>query len=231
MLDFTLGELQMIKMAVRLGERTLETYNFSNQVINIGRDSAGDVFLDNPAISRHHCTVSVDNGIIMIKDEGSANGTYLNGTQISESVEVKNGDTIGIGKFKIVVGYTDPNKKKPIFDYGGGTLAIDSSVVQSVKNAEKITEIQKKETTPSPDPEKIVTQNTVEKPVPAPASLPPKAQQTQVFTQNMVKKTNPILYVVIGLLIGVILGFIAGLLVAQNQAETNSGIESPFIEE
>lgn len=207
----------MIKMAVRLGGRTLETYNFSDQEIKIGRDSAGDIFLDNPAISRHHCTISINDGKLTLKDEGSANGTYLNETQISSEMELNNGDTISVGKFQIVVGYTNPNKKEPILNYGGGTLAIDSSTVQSLKDAEKAAEARQKEepkvlkdaTPKTTAAQKIKKESSAPKPAPSPTGA-------QVFTKNMVQQKSAALAIVISLLVGAAIGFVVGLMVAKN---------------
>lgn len=210
----------MIKMAVRLGGRTLETYNFSEQAINIGRDSAGDIFLDNPAISRHHATVFLEDSKLMIKDEGSANGTFVNGNQIT-TMQLNNGDSIAMGKFQIVVGYTDPNKEKPILNYGGGTLAIDSSVVQNIREAEQnqASPEDKVETEIPEIPEIPKTPEAIpETPV---AKEEPPISASQVFTQSMVKKTNPTPYVIIGFLLGIAVGFVLGMTLSN--AKTTTG--------
>ena len=36
----------------------------------------------NNMISRKHCTVMKENGIYQIEDEGSSNGTYVNGARL-----------------------------------------------------------------------------------------------------------------------------------------------------
>jgi pSer/pThr/pTyr-binding forkhead associated (FHA) protein len=211
-------DVPMIKMAVRLSDRTLETFNFSEETIKIGRDSAGDVFLDNPAISRHHVTVYLENGKLMVKDQGSANGTFLNGSQVNVS-EMKNGDIIGVGKFKIVVGYSDPDKAKPVLNYGGGTLAIDSSVVENLRNLEK--EQEKPAVTEEITAKVIEEKPPIAPPTPTPTTIAPKIA-TQVFTQNMVEKTNPTPYIVIAFLIGAVLGFVIGMKVTNDKnAEKN----------
>jgi predicted component of type VI protein secretion system len=208
----------MIKMAVRLGGRTIETYNFSDQEIKIGRDSQGDVFLDNPAISRHHATLWMHESKLTLRDEGSANGTFLNGTQVSEPMQVKNGDSISVGKFQIIVGFTDPTKEKPTLNYGGGTLAIDMSTVQGLRDAEKEVSEEVSEEVMAPEPEPEPQPRPQAAPAPTAVKAPDlrTATNTQMFTKSMVKEKSPIPYILIGLLVGAAIGFVAGLLYGQS---------------
>ena len=62
----------------------------------LGRSGDNDVCLLDPVLSRHHCRVDVAGGVVKIADLESANGTYLNGAEIRESV-VRDGDTVQIG--------------------------------------------------------------------------------------------------------------------------------------
>ena len=50
----------------------------------------------NNMISRKHCTVMKENGIYQIEDEGSSNGTYVNGARLMphRPVMIKRGDII-----------------------------------------------------------------------------------------------------------------------------------------
>jgi len=52
-------------------------------------------------ISRRHCQLNHDEGVLKIRDLGSRNGTYLNGKRISEAV-VEAGDYIKVGPLKFV---------------------------------------------------------------------------------------------------------------------------------
>ena len=47
-------------------------------------------------ISRKHCIVTNNNGTYYLTDEGSANGTFVNGIRLTphEMAEVKRGDVI-----------------------------------------------------------------------------------------------------------------------------------------
>ena len=53
------------------------------------------VFVDDPGVSRHHAEVRIGNDIIL-RDLGSTNGTYVNGTLIAEH-PLRDGAIITIG--------------------------------------------------------------------------------------------------------------------------------------
>lgn len=56
-------------------------------------------------VSRLHAAVRLINGMIILMDLGSANGTYLNGTRLTPNIEhpIKHGDIISLGKLKIQI--------------------------------------------------------------------------------------------------------------------------------
>jgi ABC-type multidrug transport system ATPase subunit len=68
--------------------------------ITIGRDSS-DITLDNPQVSRQHAVIERANGQHILRDVGSANGTFINGQRITQHTLVR-GDVIQIGAFKLV---------------------------------------------------------------------------------------------------------------------------------
>jgi len=50
----------------------------------VGRDSKCDIIIDSKHISRKHCKLQIQGGVVRITDLNSANGTYLNGRKITE---------------------------------------------------------------------------------------------------------------------------------------------------
>ena len=46
-------------------------------IIKIGRARGNDVVVDNPTVSRQHAELEVEDGQIVLKDLGSASGTYV----------------------------------------------------------------------------------------------------------------------------------------------------------
>ena len=64
----------------------------------IGRSRTTDVRLGNPLVSRHHCEVFEANGMLMVRDLGSLNGTFVGDMRIAEqAMPVKPGDLFSVG--------------------------------------------------------------------------------------------------------------------------------------
>lgn len=62
----------------------------------IGRALDNDVVLESPLASRQHAVLLSEGPFVTIRDAGSRNGTYVNGSRV-EVQALANGDTIGIG--------------------------------------------------------------------------------------------------------------------------------------
>ena len=75
-----------------------ETRNVSieEDVIKVGRSSANQIPIKDIRVSRHHCTFKVDGGVTLVRDEGSQNGTFVNGALV-EQKELQPGDRVDVG--------------------------------------------------------------------------------------------------------------------------------------
>ena len=69
----------------------------------IGRAEGCNLRSNSPQISRHHCTILSNNGTVTVQDLGGENGTFVNGSQISTSQELKDGDKLVVGTHAFVV--------------------------------------------------------------------------------------------------------------------------------
>ncbi len=81
------------------------TYAIGPRGITMGRSETRDVIIPDPASSRHHCSIFPQEGRYILRDMGSANGTYLNGNRVRET-ELTDGDRVRIGntEFRFVIG-------------------------------------------------------------------------------------------------------------------------------
>lgn len=73
--------------------------------MSIGRAPNSDILLSKDKLtSRRHATVHYENENYMIRDEHSANGTFVNGQQLEEmgTATLNDGDHIGIGEHELV---------------------------------------------------------------------------------------------------------------------------------
>lgn len=94
-----LAQLIFLRPKERVGE-IIDIHS----TITLGRDRFHvDIQLmkedDNSSISSLHCTILVAGDLLMIRDEGSTNGTWLNGEILKqgEGAPLKNGDIIQLG--------------------------------------------------------------------------------------------------------------------------------------
>ena len=73
--------------------------------ITIGRSSDNNIVIDNKLASRHHAVIQKIKDQYFLKDEGSTNGTLLNGTSIPKDkyVKLSPGDRITIGNMTLVI--------------------------------------------------------------------------------------------------------------------------------
>ncbi len=71
----------------------------------LGREPSNDLFCDDSSISRQHASILKDEQGFMIEDQGSTNGTFLNGEQIDQR-RLNDGDQIQVGNhiFKFLAG-------------------------------------------------------------------------------------------------------------------------------
>lgn len=78
--------------------------------ITFGRDPRTDVCVTDPAVSRYHCQIDVNemgDGLV-VRDLGSRSGTFLNGVPIIEA-PVSMGDIITIGMNNFAIAFdADP---------------------------------------------------------------------------------------------------------------------------
>ncbi len=83
----------------------LQEYPLDKPEISIGRAPNSDILLSKDKLtSRRHATVRYENGNYVLRDERSANGTFVNGQQIEEMVPrvLQEGDHVGIGEHELL---------------------------------------------------------------------------------------------------------------------------------
>ncbi len=64
----------------------------------IGRDAGNDVVVNDEAASARHAVIELAEGSWWVEDQGSTNGTLLNGTRLERRERVVDGDLIDIGR-------------------------------------------------------------------------------------------------------------------------------------
>lgn len=69
----------------------------------IGRSTEVDVSLNDTFLSNEHARLERQNGVWVLDDLNSTNGTFLNGFEVRASTEVHDGDVVRVGRVELKV--------------------------------------------------------------------------------------------------------------------------------
>ena len=97
------GGLGLVR--VEEGKEPGREYKIVKESLSIGRSRESDIFLEDLAVSRLHASVvNLGNGQYALKDEGSANGTKVNGQLVNkfQTFPLQEGDRIQLGQTVLV---------------------------------------------------------------------------------------------------------------------------------
>jgi predicted component of type VI protein secretion system len=97
------------------------------QTLTVGRTPPCDVQLDDPSVSRRHCTITLlANGRLQVADLESANGTFINERPIKDAT-ARSGDLIRAGSAIL-----DVRDHSTVTQRADETVFVDDSRVESV---------------------------------------------------------------------------------------------------
>jgi pSer/pThr/pTyr-binding forkhead associated (FHA) protein len=101
----SVGMLPSIPALVRYDEfgQVLNTITLSGNAWIVGRDTTNSIFIDHPKLSRKHFEIIRKEGRFLIRDLGSANGTFVNGKTLTQNewVYLYSGDEISVFDLKL----------------------------------------------------------------------------------------------------------------------------------
>lgn len=92
----------MYKLMVVAGPNRGTTYAIQEGENGIGRQAGNVIVLQSSRVSKRHCVLIVDNTGITVKDQGSSNGTFVNGV-LTRNKKIEPGDRISVGEFVLEV--------------------------------------------------------------------------------------------------------------------------------
>jgi DNA-binding winged helix-turn-helix (wHTH) protein len=79
-------------------------------VTTLGRSDSCSVVIPLPVISRLHARIEMQHDRYVLFDAGSANGTFVNGKRIDQSVQLSTGDEIWLGSQDVTLQFADPEE-------------------------------------------------------------------------------------------------------------------------
>jgi pSer/pThr/pTyr-binding forkhead associated (FHA) protein len=93
------------------------TSNFVNQWCEladgefaVGRDPQNNLVIRDPSVSAVHCKLLIYGSEVIVRDCGSRNGTFVNGTRVPAQSGVKHGQIIRMGRIevRVEIDFTEP---------------------------------------------------------------------------------------------------------------------------
>jgi sigma-B regulation protein RsbU (phosphoserine phosphatase) len=91
----------MSTFIVRPKDYEPSTIKMDRMKLTIGRSSRNDICIGDPFASRLHAELRQEGDHVLLVDNGSANGTFLNGQRVSGAVRLEVGDLVRIGETEI----------------------------------------------------------------------------------------------------------------------------------
>ncbi|MCU1405913.1 MAG: transcriptional regulator [Glaciihabitans sp.] len=87
-------------LVVRRGPNVGARFLLDADVTTVGRHPDADIFLDDVTVSRRHAEFLRNGTTFEVKDLGSLNGTYFDGSRI-DSAALSDGSEVQVGKFRL----------------------------------------------------------------------------------------------------------------------------------
>jgi pSer/pThr/pTyr-binding forkhead associated (FHA) protein len=92
-------------------------------MVVVGRKDDCDLRLEHKSVSKIHCVIVKTDGLLLLRDLGSTNGTRVNGTRVRRAALLPN-DQVGIAHFKFRV-YLGPDPEPAPVQAHEHTQALD----------------------------------------------------------------------------------------------------------
>lgn len=98
------GQDNCLSLKITYHTGKTETVELNQRVVYIGRASAFGLFDQDPEISRKHLMIKLnDSGEIFVEDQGSTNGSFINGKKIAGMHKVTPQDEVRVGLSKLFI--------------------------------------------------------------------------------------------------------------------------------
>ena len=91
----------MPKLVVNPGSSASWAIDLKPGTNSVGRGFANDFKIEDPSVSGCHCQVIVNNGVVLIKDLGSTNGTFVDRVPVTEA-SLETGQTVHMGGVELL---------------------------------------------------------------------------------------------------------------------------------
>ncbi len=93
---------QSWKLTIVEGSGAGQSFNLGREV-SIGREANNTIILNEPKASRNHAVIRQQGNYFVLIDQGSSNGTYINGSLVTQPMQIQNGDRVTIGDTQFAI--------------------------------------------------------------------------------------------------------------------------------
>src|SRR5205823_2551684 len=120
------------QLLVVRGRSASEALKLIEGVTTVGRHDDCQIRIKSSQVSRRHCELFEKKGMLLVKDLGSANGTFVNGKKVEGQRVLEAGDELTIGQIKLRVakiGEGVPQKPVAASTAPAGDTAVVEAIV------------------------------------------------------------------------------------------------------
>jgi hypothetical protein len=98
-------------LVYRRPDGTEEHIQLRQGVTSLGRDVACTFVITHPSVSRRHARIELQGDQYVIVDAGSANGTFVNRSRITNAHTLRSGDEVWLGESDVALRFSDPEER------------------------------------------------------------------------------------------------------------------------
>lgn len=128
----------------------------------IGRGREAQLTIAHPTVSRRHCLVYELDGVLMVQDKGSLNGTFIDSERVDADRILRPGQTLTVGPLTFRAEYETEEISQDVLD--------DAPAAESLSDARLVEEAHESEPPPAAP---VPLPAAPEPPVPPPAAMAP----------------------------------------------------------
>jgi pSer/pThr/pTyr-binding forkhead associated (FHA) protein len=92
----------LASLLVKRGERKGERFPIRSPIVNLGRADYNDVSLPDPSVSASHAKLQLREGVWLVTDLGSTNGTAVDDQPVTEETALSPGCTLRVGEVHLL---------------------------------------------------------------------------------------------------------------------------------
>jgi FHA domain len=94
-----------VRLVMERKRKRVWTTDLRGPEATLGRALGSTIRIPSSEVSRRHCRLRIENGVVTVEDLESVNGTFLNGTRVRDIEMVCPGDRLTVGPATFVVEY------------------------------------------------------------------------------------------------------------------------------